>query len=288
VTGRPVGRIVAGVSRLRRLASAPRAFRPDAVRAAMNLRPRIQRLPDGHVDLGWIEHLIQALIVLSLISFAVETLPDLSPGLRSFLEGFEVFAIGVFTVEYLVRVTMTRPRRRYAFSFFGLVDIIAILPFYLALGFDSESVRALRMLRLFRILKLARYNTAVLRFYRALVIAREELLLFGATALILLYLAGVGMYQFEHAAQPDKFRSVFDGLWWAVCTLTTVGYGDVYPITAGGKVFTFVMLVVGLGVISVPVGMVASSLSQARSEIEAEQKALAQAEAAAAAPVTAT
>ena len=254
------------------------------------LLPRIERRPDGHVDFGWLEHAIQALIVLSLIAFAVETLPDLSPALRSFLEGFEAVAIGCFTVEYLARIALTRPRRRYAFSFFGLVDIVAILPLYLALGFDSESIRALRMLRLFRILKLARYNTAALRFYRALVIAREELLLFGATALILLYLAGVGVYQFEHAAQPDKFRSVFDGLWWAVCTLTTVGYGDVYPVTAGGKVFTFVMLVVGLGVISVPVGMVASSLSQARSEIEAERIAALQAAAPAgpAAQVTAT
>lgn len=221
-----------------------------------------------HVSFGRIEWALQALIVLSLAAFALETLPDLSPLQLLALQGFEVFATVVFTVEYVARVWLTRPWRRYVFSFYGLIDILAIVPFYLSLGVGSESLRSLRLLRLFRIFKLARYNVAMLRFYRALVIAREELVLFGVMALILLYLAGVGVYQFEHAAQPEAFRSVFDGLWWALCTLTTVGYGDVYPVTAGGKLFTFGILVVGLGVIAVPVGLVASALTLAREEIE--------------------
>jgi voltage-gated potassium channel len=235
--------------------------------------PKITRAPSGRIDLGWLEHFLQVLIVLSLAAFALETLPDLSEGERWALQAFEVFSVGVFTVEYITRIVLTKPWRRYAFSFFGLVDLLAIAPFYLALGFDSDAVRALRLLRLFRIFKLARYNTAALRFYRALIIAREELVLFGAVALILLYVAGVGVYQFEHAAQPEVFRSVFDGLWWAVCTLTTVGYGDVYPVTAGGRVFTFVILVIGLGVIAVPTGMVASALAQAREELERDHAA---------------
>lgn len=221
-----------------------------------------------HVSFGRIEWALQALIVLSLAAFALETLPDLSPVQLLALQGFEVFATVVFTVEYVARVWLTRPWRRYVFSFYGLIDILAIAPFYLSLGVGSESLRSLRLLRLFRIFKLARYNVAMLRFYRALVIAREELVLFGVMALILLYLAGVGVYQFEHVAQPEAFRSVFDGLWWALCTLTTVGYGDVYPVTAGGKLFTFGILVVGLGVIAVPVGLVASALTLAREEIE--------------------
>jgi voltage-gated potassium channel len=230
----------------------------------------ITRDPSGRINLGWVEHALQALIVLSLVAFALETLPDLSEAQRAALHAFELFSVAVFSVEYVTRLALTRPWRRYAFSFFGLIDLLAIAPFYLALGVDTDAVRALRLLRLFRIFKLARYNTAALRFYRALVIAREELVLFGAVALIVLYLAGVGVYQFEHAAQPEVFRSVFDGLWWAVCTLTTVGYGDVYPVTAGGRVFTFLILVVGLGVIAVPTGMVASALGQARMEIERE------------------
>ena len=234
---------------------------------------RITRDPNGRINLGWLEYALQALIIASLIAFALETLPDLSDAQRRALHYFETATVAIFTVEYLTRLALTKPWRHYAFSFFGLVDLVAIAPFYLALGADTDAVRALRLLRLFRILKLARYNTAMLRFYRALVIAREELVLFAAVALILLYLAGVGMYQFEHAAQPEVFRSVFDGLWWALCTLTTVGYGDVYPITAGGKLFTFAILVLGLGVVAVPVGLVASALSQARAELEKELQA---------------
>jgi voltage-gated potassium channel len=121
------------------------------------------------------------------------------------------------------------------FSFYGAIDLLSILPFVLSFGMGTEALRALRLMRLFWLFKLARNIAAMLRFYRALVIAREEMALFGSMALILLYLSGVGMYHFEHKAQPEAFASVFDGLWWALCTLTTVGFGDVYPVTMGGK-----------------------------------------------------
>lgn len=151
------------------------------------------------------------------------------------------------------------------------MDLVSILPFLLSLGMGTEALRSLRLLRLFRLLKLARYNGAMLRYYRALVIAREELVLFGAASLVLLYLSGVGIYQFEHEVQPEAFASVFDGLWWALCTLTTVGYGDVYPVTAMGRAFTFVILMVGLAVVAVPVGLLASALTQAREQLQQEQ-----------------
>jgi voltage-gated potassium channel len=113
---------------------------------------------------------------------------------------------------------------------------------------------------------LARYSKAMRRFHRAFVITKEEIVLFLTTTFILLYIAGMGIYHFENEAQPDRYRSMFDGLWWAVATLTTVGYGDVYPITVGGKIFTFVILILGLGIIAVPTGMVASALAKARKE----------------------
>lgn len=233
----------------------------------------VSRGANGSVSLGWVESVVQAVIVVSLVAFALETLPDLSADQREWLHWVEVGCVVVFTLEYLTRLLLTRPWRQYAFSFFGLVDLVAILPFYLSLGVSTESVRALRLLRLFRMLKLMRYNAAMLRFYRALCLAREELALFGTAALILLYLSGVGVYQFEHAVQPEVFRSVFDGLWWALCTLTTVGYGDLYPVTMGGRIFTFVILVIGLGVIAVPTGLVASAMSEARHQIEREMDA---------------
>lgn len=144
------------------------------------------------------------------------------------------------------------------------MDLAAILPFYLGTGVDLRSIRTLRLLRLFRILKLARYSAAVRRFHRALAMAKEEIILFLTATAILLYLGAVGIYYFESEAQPERFGSVLHCLWWAVATLTTVGYGDVYPVTSGGKVFTCLILLVGLGFVSVPAGLVASALGRAR------------------------
>ena len=138
------------------------------------------------------------------------------------------------------------------------------MPFYLATGLDLRSLRIFRLLRLVRILKLARYSAAVQRFHRAFIIAKEELILFFFVSLIVLYLAAVGIYYFEYQAQPESFSSIFHSLWWAVATLTTVGYGDIYPITVGGKIFTFLILIVGLGIVAVPAGIISAALSKAR------------------------
>jgi len=207
---------------------------------------------------------IQFLIVLSLITFSIETLPGLSENIRYWLRLTEVACVTIFSIEYLLRLLVADSKPRFVFSFFGIIDFLAILPFYLALGIDLRSVRAFRLLRLFRIFKLARYSKAIRRFHRAFVIVKEELVLFLFVTAILLYLAAVGIYYFENQAQPEKFASVFHSLWWAVITLTTVGYGDAYPITLGGRIFTFMILIVGLGVVSVPAGLVASALTEAR------------------------
>jgi len=212
----------------------------------------------------WLDLFIQTLIVLSLLAYSVETLPDLPPGWREGLKLFETVSVIVFTIEYLVRVYTASPRLGYIFSFFGMVDLLAVLPFYAGFGVDLKSIRLFRILRLFRIFKLVRYSAAARRFHVALIIAKEELVLFFSVTLILLYVSAVGIYHFENEAQPDKFASVFHSLWWSVTTLTTVGYGDTYPITVGGRIFTFVILMIGLGVISIPAGLLASALSKAR------------------------
>lgn len=224
----------------------------------------IARDDKGRVLFGELEYLFQALIVLSLMAFAVETLPDLSPEWRLGLHRFEVATVTVFTLEYFLRLVWGRPRMSYAFSFYGMVDLLAILPFYLTTGLDLRSLRAFRLLRLFRLLKLVRYSAAMQRYHRAFLIAREELIFFGIISLIMLYLSAVGIYYFENQAQPEAFASVFHSLWWAVATLAAVGYGDVIPVTVGGKVFTFFVLIIGLGVVAVPSGLFASALSKAR------------------------
>jgi len=216
----------------------------------------------GMVDLGKWELFIQILIILSLIQFSVETLPEISNNTIRLLNGFEVFTVVAFTVEYLIRLFLCKPRGKYSLSFMGIIDLLSILPFYLALGLDLRSVRALRLMRMFRLFKLARFTTAMDRYVSAFRSIKEELILFSATALITIYLSSVGIYHFEHEVQPEAFASVFDAMWWSVVTLTTVGYGDVYPVTAGGKIFTIFVVLVGLGVVAVPTGLFASALSK--------------------------
>ncbi len=215
---------------------------------------------------------IQSLILLSLVTFSIETLPNLSPRWLRVLEIFEVVSVIVFTVEYLLRLLVADRKLGFVVSFFGIIDALAILPFYLSFGVDLRSIRAFRLFRLFRVFKLARYSQAVQRFHRALLIAREEAVLFMFVTTLLLYFAAVGIYYFENQAQPEVFSSVFHSLWWAVTTLTTVGYGDTYPVTVGGRIFTFFVLLIGLGVVSFPAGLVATSLSKAR-EIEKDEMA---------------
>ena len=210
------------------------------------------------------DYFIQSVIVISLISFSIETLPDLSESMKDTLRYVEVICVMIFTVEYALRILVAQKKLSFIFSFYGLIDLAAILPFYLATGLDLRTVRILRLLRLIRAFKLVRYSKAVQLFHRAFVIAREELILFGVVALMLLYLSSVGIWYFENESQPDVFSSVFSSMWWAVATLTTVGYGDVYPITDWGKVFTFFTLVIGLGIIAVPTGVLASALGEAR------------------------
>ena len=210
---------------------------------------------------------VLGLIVCSLVALSVETLPGLPPATTAALGVFEAVITVLFTFEYALRLAAARRKWRYIFSFYGIVDLVAIVPFYVSLGgIDLLAVRALRLFRVFHILKVLRYSKALHRYRRALVLAREEILLFLLAAGILLYLSAVGIYYFERGAQPEHFQSILHSLWWAVATLTTVGYGDIYPVTTGGRVFTFVVLVCGLGIVAAPSGLIAAALSRAREE----------------------
>jgi len=218
---------------------------------------------------------VQILIVISLISFSLDTIPDLSDRTLSILQIVEVVTVLLFSVEYAMRLYVADNKWRFARSFYGIIDLLAVLPFYLGLifttlGIDFRAIRIFRLLRLFRTFKLVRYSRAMRLFAKAFVIAREELVLFLIATLMLFYFASVGIWYFESEAQPEAFSSVFSSLWWAVVTLTTVGYGDIYPVTAGGRIFTFCLLLIGLGTIAVPSGIVASALNQARASMDEE------------------
>jgi len=230
----------------------------------MNLKEKLQQIviqsdtkPGRRFDF-----FIQFCIVLSLISFSIETVKNLSESTIIILNWIELVTVSIFSIEYLLRIWLSKPKLSYIFSFFGLIDLIAILPFYLSVGIDLRSIRILRLMRLFRILKLASYSDAIQTFQKAYTHIKAELAVFGVFSVLILYISSLGIYIFENEAQPEKFGSIFDSLWWSIVTLTTVGYGDAFPVTVGGKIFTSLIVIIGLGIIAVPTGLFASALSK--------------------------
>jgi voltage-gated potassium channel len=192
---------------------------------------------------------IMGLILLSVLSISFETLPGLDPAILRAIVIFEVVVVIIFTIEYI-------------FSFYGIIDVLAIIPFYAKTGIDLRSIRVFRILRAFRILKFSRYSKAATRLLNTFKLIRAELVIIFFILVCLIYLAAIGIYYFESQAQPDEFASVFHSLWWSVSTVTLLGYGDVYPITAGGRIFTFFVLMIGIAMIAVPTGLIASALSK--------------------------
>lgn len=219
----------------------------------------VNRVTDPNTRVGRaFDRVIYVLILLSLVQFALETLPE-AERFGAWFVWCERAIVAVFSLEYVLR-TVSRGRA-YVFSFFGIIDLLAILPFYASIGaVDLRSIRILRLLRLLRVAKLQRYGTAWRRLIAAFVEIKDELIVYFSLTVMLIYLASVGIYYFEHDVQPEVFRSVFHSMWWAVCTLSTVGYGDIYPITIAGKLFTFVILILGLSVVAIPSGLIASAL----------------------------
>lgn len=213
---------------------------------------------------------IQLFIIFSLIIYSLGTLPNLPYLWKKIIYWVDTICYIVFTIEYFLRIYISEKKLKYIFSFYGIIDLLAILPFLFARQFDLRAIRALRIFRIISALKISKYNQSLKRFAIALKIIKHELILFLIIANIFIFLAAAGIYYFENEAQPKQFASIFHSLWWAIITLTTVGYGDIYPITFGGKAFTFVILLIGLGIITIPTGLVASALSTAR-DIQIEQ-----------------
>ena len=213
------------------------------------------------------------LIILNAIAFAADTVPELADRYADEFEAFNVFSVMVFTVEYglrlwsavdipmLSRLPHWRSRLRFALRPIMIIDLLAFLPWYLHWVYPID-LRILRVFRLFRLLKLVRYSPALQTLGR--VLADEYRALLGAllVILILLLFASTTMYFIERNVQPDKFGSIPAAAWWALATLTTVGYGDVVPITPFGKLLGGVVMLLGVGMIALPVAIIATGFSQ--------------------------
>ena len=146
------------------------------------------------------EIFIQSLIGISLVNFSIQTLPNLPERLNSFLNIIEIITVVIFSIEYGLRIIFSKNSFKFIFSFFGIIDLLAILPFYLSLGIDLRSVRAIRLFRLFRLLKLLRYSKAIDRLKIAFSNVKNELIIFSVACVFFLYFSAVGVYFFENEA----------------------------------------------------------------------------------------
>lgn len=219
-----------------------------------------------------------SLILLSVIAIILESVQTINYSYRQYFFWFEVVSISIFSIEYLLRIwsSVDNPenknsklsnlvlRMRYSISFSAVIDLLAILPFYLMMFglFGDADMRFLRSFRLLRIFKLTRYSAS---FDILSIVFKENMRAFGAAFFVLIVvmlLAASGMYYFEHETQPKQFSSIVASMWWAFATLTTVGYGDVTPITAGGKAFGALITVIGVGMVALPTGILASAFSE--------------------------
>lgn len=216
------------------------------------------------------------LISMSVIAVVLESVPSIEMKYGTELTIFEVITVAAFSIEYLLRVWCSvesagsesqhpiSSRLRYVFSFHAIIDLLAILPFYLLMlgTFGSVDMRFLRAVRLLRVLKLTRYSAALNMLVTTI---SENGRALAASFLILvtvMLLAASGMYYFERSSQPVAFGSIPAAMWWAFATLTTVGYGDVTPITVGGKIFGALITVVGIGMVALPTSILATGYSR--------------------------
>ncbi len=215
--------------------------------------------------------LLMLLIMSNVVAVILASDRAIYTGFQSFFDNFELFSIIVFSIEYLARTwicvenprynTAISGRLKYMASPMAIVDLVAVLPFYLGIIFNIDT-RFLRVLRLFRIFKLSRHFSAMSVLLT--VIKNELATLLSAIfiMLVLVVLASAGMFLVERDVQPDTFGTIPRAMWWATITLTTVGYGDVIPITAAGKIFGILITILGVGMAALPAGIIASGFTR--------------------------
>jgi len=228
------------------------------------------------------ELFIITLVSLNAIELILESFKSLREQFGSFFYYFELVSVIIFTIEYLLRIwiadlshpTGSYPKSLLKFlgSWSGLIDLMAVLPFYLPLVMDLRFVRILRIMRLLRLLKLTRYSKSLSIIGKVIHETRQELNITLFITCILLFFASTIMYYLENAVQPEVFPNIPATLWWAVATLTTVGYGDVYPITPLGKLLSGVIALLGIGIVALPTGIISAAFLTRLEKFKKEDK----------------
>lgn len=259
-------RLFAPVGLLARSSATPALPHPSRRRQVYEFFHR----PPRH---GWgaaLHAVLLGLIALNILALVLETVPGIRGRFSGLFLAFETLSVTLFTVEYVLRLWSctaspaythaVRGRLRFALQPLLLADLLSILPFYFPfLGVDARFLRAARLLRFLRAAKLGRYSQALQLLGRVLSSRKEELLTVVSLALGLLLAASALLYLAEHRAQPDKFSSIPAAMWWGVTTLTTVGYGDVVPVTPLGKLLASTVAVLGIGLFAMPAGLLGAA-----------------------------
>lgn len=216
------------------------------------------------------DYFIMSLIILSVISIILESIAEINMEYGFYLKAFNLFSIVIFTMEYLLRLYVSdlmypsknrfKSVMKFVFSPYGLIDLLAILPFYLPLMFkiDLRFLRVLRLMRFLRILKINRYDHSFKLIWDVIKEKKSELGVTGFVTFLTLLIASFLMYYVEGEEQPEQFPNVLESFWWAISTLTTVGYGDVYPVTALGKVISGIVALMGIGLVALPAGIISA------------------------------
>jgi voltage-gated potassium channel len=226
---------------------------------------------------------IISLIILNIFLIIIETVNDFSQDAKDIFRYIEIISVSIFLIEYILRVWVSdldKPemnpfaaRIKYMFSFMALIDLIAILPFFLPFtAVDLRILRMIRLLRIFRVLKINRYTNALNTVASVIKRKGSQLILSTLVVIILMVMVSVLIYNIEHEAQPEIFQNAFSGLWWAVNTLTTVGYGDIYPITTAGKILSGIISLLGIGLIAVPTGIISAGFVENITKDKTENK----------------
>ncbi len=239
----------------------------------MTIRRRLYLILEPSEKGGILERIFEILLVviimLNIFAIIMDSVDEYDLRYKEFFHDFEIFSVIFFTLEYVLRIysIVENPRYRHPIkgrlAFAGtplaIIDILAFIPFYLTfLPFDLRFLRIFRLMGLFRMFKVARYMHALTIFRRVVYDRREQLVLSIILILFMLVIISTIMFYVEHAAQPDVFSSIPATMWWGIATLTTVGYGDMVPITALGKMLGGMFAVIGFGLLALPAGILSS------------------------------
>jgi voltage-gated potassium channel len=221
----------------------------------------------------WIETALLVLIFINTAALILESVPEINAHYSSLFYSLEFFSIIIFSLEYVLRVwscvenpKFEKPwsgRLRYMTTLMAIIDLLAILPFYVAfLTVDLRFLRVIRLFRLFRLLKIARYLKAVRIIQTVMDEKKEQIYLTLMFIFFLLIIISTLMFYVENEAQPTVFSSIPASMWWGIETLTTVGYGDMLPVTTYGRILGGMISVLGIGLFALPAGILSSGLTE--------------------------